>query len=126
MTAHPTIDAIGVEYLTLGLELERLVPGFVDAYMGPNDLKTRANAGAAPRPVSLLDRAERLRTATRISDYDDNRKEFLRAQITGMITSVISRARPAPSSSAASSISLGTSSMNERISQMASGRFIAV
>ena len=43
-----------------------------------------------------------------------------------MITSVISRARPAPSSSAASSISLGTSSMNERISQMASGRFIAV
>src|SRR5690349_9413 len=47
-------------------------------------------------------------------------------EITGMITSVISRVRPAPSSSAASSISLGTSSMNERISQMATGRFIAV
>ena len=34
--------------------------------------------------------------------------------------------RPAPSSRAASSISLGTSSMNERIIQIASGRFIAV
>src|SRR5580700_10545583 len=47
-------------------------------------------------------------------------------EMTGRITSVISRIRPAPSSSAASSISPGTSSMNERISQMASGRFIAV
>src|SRR5205809_1101792 len=47
-------------------------------------------------------------------------------EMTGKITSPISRIRPAPSSSAASSISLGTSSMNERISQMASGRFIAV
>ena len=43
-----------------------------------------------------------------------------------MITSVISLIRPAPSSRAASSISLGTSSMNERIIQIASGRFIAV
>src|SRR5580693_9534126 len=47
-------------------------------------------------------------------------------EMTGMITSPICRSRPAPSSSAASSISPGTSSMNERISQMASGRFIAV
>jgi hypothetical protein len=87
MTSHPTIDALGVEYLTLGLELERLVPGYVDAYMGPDDLKTRANAGPSPDPVALLDRTERLLTAVRISDYDDNRKEFLRAQVTGMITS---------------------------------------
>src|SRR6185437_11549331 len=44
---------------------------------------------------------------------------------TGMMTSVISLIRPAPSRRAASSISLGTSSMNERIIQIASGRFIA-
>ena len=44
----------------------------------------------------------------------------------GKITSVISRMRPAPSSCAASSSSPGTSSMNERIIQIASGRFIAV
>ena len=42
-----------------------------------------------------------------------------------MITSMISLIRPAPSRRAASSISLGTSSMNERIIQIASGRFIA-
>ena len=87
MTSHATIDAIGVEYLTLGLELERLVPGFVDAYMGPDDLKTRANAGPTPDPAALLNRAERLLTSVRISGYDDNRKEFLRAQVTGIITS---------------------------------------
>src|SRR5258708_738266 len=44
---------------------------------------------------------------------------------TGMMTSVISRIGPAPSSRAASSVSAGTSSMNERIIQIASGRFIA-
>lgn len=87
MSSHPTIDALGAEYLTLGLELERLVPGFVDAYMGPDDLRTRANAGPTLDPAALLDRAERLATSVRISDYDDNRKEFLRAQIAGLITS---------------------------------------
>jgi hypothetical protein len=87
MTGHPTIDAIGVEYLTLGLELERLVPGFVDAYMGPDDLKTRAHSGPLPDPWSLLDRARRLLTDVQVSAYGDNRKEFLRAQITGLITS---------------------------------------
>ena len=44
----------------------------------------------------------------------------------GKITSRICRRRPAPSSCAASSSSPGTSSMKERIIQIASGRFIAV
>jgi hypothetical protein len=83
----PPLDALGTEYLTLSLELERLFPGFVDAYMGPAALKTRANSGDVPDPKALLDRAERLLTDVRISDYDDNRKEYLRAQITGIITS---------------------------------------
>src|SRR6185436_14296661 len=55
--------------------------------MGPDALRTRANSGDLPDPKALLDRAERLLTDVRISDYDDNRKEFLRAQITGIITS---------------------------------------
>jgi hypothetical protein len=83
----PPLDALGTEYLTLSLEIERLFPGFVDAYMGPAALKTRANSGDLPDPKALLDRAERLLTDVRISEYDDNRKEFLRAQITGIITS---------------------------------------
>jgi hypothetical protein len=80
------LDALGTEYLTLALEIERLFPGFVDAYMGPDALRTRANSGSAPDPKALLDRAERLLTDVQISDYDDNRKEFLRAQVTGIIT----------------------------------------
>lgn len=81
-----TLDALGTEYLTLSLEIERLFPGFVDAYMGPDSLKVRANSGPAPDPKALLDRARRLLTDVQISDYDDNRKEFLRAQITGIVT----------------------------------------
>jgi hypothetical protein len=82
----PAIDSLGTEYLTLSLEIERLFPGFVDAYMGPASLKARAHSGDKPEPKALLDRARRLLTDIRISNYDANRKEFLRAQITGIIT----------------------------------------
>lgn len=81
-----TIDALGTEYLTLSLEIERLFPGFVDAYMGPESLRARANSGPKPEPAALLDRARRLLTDVQISSYPDGRKEFLRAQITGIIT----------------------------------------
>jgi hypothetical protein len=47
-------------------------------------------------------------------------------EMIGKITLPISLIRPAPSSRAASSSSPGTSSMNDRIIQIASGRFIAV
>jgi hypothetical protein len=83
----PAIDSLGTEYLTLSLEIERLFPGFVDAYMGPTSLKAKAHSGDKPEPKALLDRARRLLTDVLISDYDANRKEFLRAQITGIITS---------------------------------------
>ena len=81
-----SLDALGTEYLTLSLEIERLFPGFVDAYMGPDALKARANSGPLPDPKALLDRARRLLTDVHISDYAENRKEFLRAQITGIVT----------------------------------------
>jgi hypothetical protein len=82
----PAIDSLGTEYLTLSLEIERLFPGFVDAYMGPDALRARANSGEKPEPKALLDRARRLLTDVQIFDYDANRKEYLRAQITGIIT----------------------------------------
>ncbi|HQY30009.1 MAG TPA: hypothetical protein PK691_01920, partial [Thermomicrobiales bacterium] len=83
----PPLDAIGTEYLTLALEIERLFPGFVDAYMGPPELKTRANGGPLPDPAALLDRARRLLTSVRMAGYSPNRTEFLRGQLTGIITS---------------------------------------
>jgi hypothetical protein len=49
----------------------------------------------------------------------NDRRDAVQADVLDLLAQV----RP---SSAASSISLGTSSMNERISQIASGRFIAV
>ncbi len=81
------LDALGTEYLTLALEIERIFPGFVDAYMGPESIRVRAHGGDLPEPAALLDRARRLLTDVQISGYDANRKEFLRAQITGIITS---------------------------------------
>jgi hypothetical protein len=82
----PPLDALGTEFLTLSLEIERIFPGFVDAYIGPDAITVRANSGDTPDPTALLERARRLLTDVQISEYESNRKEFLRAQITGIIT----------------------------------------
>jgi len=82
------------------------------------------------RNIGIVDALVTVRLSARNSSFQAKMMQISAVdtrpgETTGMITSVISRNRPAPSSRAASSISVGTSSMNERIIQIASGRFIA-
>jgi hypothetical protein len=86
MSTYHHLDPIGTEYLTLSLEIERIFPGFVDAYMGPTDLKAQAIVGPNPDPRALLERAENLLREATGFGYPATRTEFLRGQITGIIT----------------------------------------
>ncbi len=51
----PAPDPIATEYLLLGLRLDQRIPGLVDGYFGPAELKARVDteqlraAGRAPR-----------------------------------------------------------------------------
>src|SRR5215207_9860996 len=39
VTQKPELDAFGREYARLAFGIERHVPGFIDAYLGPDDVR---------------------------------------------------------------------------------------
>jgi hypothetical protein len=81
-----TVDDVVRRYLALGLELGRHVDGLVDAYYGPDDLKTELDALPARSPRSI---AIELRAL--LSDLDSGsghlalgRRRWMRAQVAGL------------------------------------------
>jgi hypothetical protein len=84
-------DNWGRDYVLLALRIEKHVPGFVDGYYGPPDLKARVDAELAPRSVGLLQNdAQSLQASLAHSSYDEQRKQYLTRQLTG-ITTVLRR-----------------------------------
>ncbi len=81
-----SIDRVSQEYLALSFAIERLFPGFIDAYFGPPELKTKALAESEPDARDLVKRAADLTDAVAHSDYPEHRKAYLKAQIRAMST----------------------------------------
>lgn len=88
MVALIGLDPVSTSYCTLAFKIERLFPGFVDAYYGPPGVKAMAELGDAPEAAALLERAHELAAAVAGSTHDlaPSRKRFLAAQIQGMVT----------------------------------------
>lgn len=80
------VDALSQEYLALSFAIDRHVPGFIDAYFGPPEIKEAALTGKAPSPASIQQRVDDLLTAVRAADLLETRTEFLTAQVTAMAT----------------------------------------
>lgn len=80
------MDALSQAYLTLALAIDRHVPGFVDAYFGPPELREAAQYGPAAAPQALLEQAHFLADTVATSDLLETRKAFLSAQFRAMIT----------------------------------------
>ncbi|MEZ4646242.1 MAG: hypothetical protein R3E31_26555 [Chloroflexota bacterium] len=49
------LDTFGRSYLTLTLEIEKHIEGYIDAYTGPDDLKAAVAATPKREPAALLD-----------------------------------------------------------------------
>lgn len=58
---HPTLDDFGRQYLRLCLHIEKHVEGYVDAYLGPPDLKDAVDAVGQREPAALLDDLAKLK-----------------------------------------------------------------
>ena len=69
------------DYLVLGLRMDRLLPGTVDAYTGPTPLRAQVAAEPVPDPTRLAADAARLRGAVADTDLSPARKAFLCAQL---------------------------------------------
>ncbi len=80
------MDALSQAYVTLALAIDRHVPGFVDAYFGPPELRVSAQQGPVASPQALLEQAHFLASAVATAELLETRKAFLSAQFRAMIT----------------------------------------
>ncbi len=77
------IDAISTRYIQLAFALEQHVPGFVDAYTGPAELRDQA---PALEPSAIAAALAGLRAEVQQSDFPPARRDVLDVQLRGMAT----------------------------------------
>ena len=90
---RPALDPVAEEYVGLAFAIERHVPGYVDAYVGPPEVRERALAEPKAEPTALLARAQAL--AVRVAEagagdegataFPETRIGYLTAQAQAMI-----------------------------------------
>jgi len=85
MGSQPTLDPVARHYVTLAFGIERHLPGYVDAYHGPAEVREEALAGDAPAPAALLDAARALAMKIAEADIPETRVGFLTSQAEAMI-----------------------------------------
>jgi hypothetical protein len=82
----PTPDPLARDYLLLGLRLDHHVPGLVDGYFGPADLKAEVDLAPVRGPSRLRDDAEALLERLDGEIDHDARRAWLRGQLVALRT----------------------------------------
>ncbi len=80
------LNDYGRSYLTLTLEINKHIEGYVDAYYGPDELKAAAEAAPKREPVALLDDVAALQAS--IPSDDPARQAYLQAELRAIECSV--------------------------------------
>lgn len=80
-----TKQDIGQEFIRLALAIEEHLPGYVDAYFGPDEWKTEATQDGKLPLHDLTERAARLANdISQADEMDAQRRDFLARQVTAM------------------------------------------
>ncbi len=79
-------DPIARDYLLLALRLDRLVPGLVDGFFGPAELKAEVDAEAPWTPARLREAAGELRGRVADQVAEPDRRRWLSAQLVALET----------------------------------------
>ena len=82
----PAPDAIARDYLLLGLRLDQHIPGLVDGYFGPADVKVHVDMEQLRAPARLRDDAAALRARVATEVTEPDRRAWLDAQIVALET----------------------------------------
>ena len=82
----PAPDAIARDYLLLALRLDQRIPGLVDGYFGPADLKAQVDLEQLRPPARLVEDAERLADRLDAEVADPARRAWLRVQLVALAT----------------------------------------
>ncbi len=73
----PPLSPFSRDYLRLTLEIEKHIPGYIDAYLGPPELRAEVEGSERKEPAALLDDLADLKT--RIPAGDEARTRFVTA-----------------------------------------------
>ncbi len=82
----PAPDPIARDYLRLALRLDQHIPGLVDGYFGPADLKAEVDIGQLVSPARLAGEAEALLGRLAAEVHDEGRRDWLSAQLVALRT----------------------------------------
>jgi hypothetical protein len=82
----PPPDPIARDYLLLGLRLDQRLPGLVDGYFGPADLKAQVDMEQLRSPMRLADDAEALLARLDDEVADPARRDWLHVQLIALQT----------------------------------------
>jgi hypothetical protein len=77
----PAADPIAEEYVLLGLRLDQRIPGLVDGYFGPADLKAKVDLEQLRAPDRLREDALALMERASSDVQDAERRDWLTAQV---------------------------------------------
>lgn len=81
-----TLDPVSTEYIAISFAIDRLFPGFIDAYVGPPDLKVASLVEGDAGPHEIVGRLHALAGQVEQGDYPESRRGYLLAQIRAMVT----------------------------------------
>jgi hypothetical protein len=82
----PAPDPVARDYITLALRLDQHIPGLVDGYFGPADLKAAVDMEQLRSPARLRDDATALRDRLATEVADPGRRAWLDAQLAALET----------------------------------------
>lgn len=78
------LDSFGTDYLHIAFGVERHFPGFIDAYVGPQELRAQADMASPPTIAELLARTRTLHEQLSAQGYPASRQEYLDKQLAGI------------------------------------------
>ena len=82
----PAPDPVARDYILLALRLDQHIPGLVDGYFGPADLKATVDMEQLRSPARLRDDATALRDRLAAEVADPDRRAWLDAQLVALET----------------------------------------
>ncbi len=80
----PALDTFGQEYARIAFGVERHAPGFIDAYLGPEDVRATFDREPAPSPLELVEAASVLLAQVPNLPANQTRKTYVTKQLTAM------------------------------------------
>jgi hypothetical protein len=85
MADAPELDPLGRDFARLAFGIERHVPGFIDAWLGADEMRAALEPAASPPPAALVADARELLDRIAVTPLPERRRDYLTGQVEAML-----------------------------------------